>query len=81
LSEKIKKLKKRKRVKIPKSVEDFSTNLLIDLKNYSIKIERVADDVEKLKLYGYQIGDNFRMIIKILKENNLFRSVMRKEQI
>ncbi len=92
----IKKNKRKvKRVEIPKKIGDYMDNLALDLTNYTIKADRLEkallkmDEIEaetlllmdKVKWYGYQITDNYKQIIKILRERGIYKSVRSKEQL
>ena len=71
----------KKRVVVPKKISDYITNLTIDLKNYSVRAKEAENAIEKLKWYGYQINDNFQMILKILKERHVYHTFGDMEQL
>ena len=76
-----KKVRKVKRVDIPKTIGDHLDNLAIDLKNYSRFADAIEKNIDKLKWFGFQINDNLQQVIKILKERGIYKSIRDKERI
>jgi len=76
-----KKKRKVKRVVSPTTIGDYLDNMTLDLKNYSMYADRVEKDVEKLRWFGYQLTDNLKQIVTILRERGIYKSVREKEQL
>ena len=59
--------KARKRVKIPNTVQDYMTNLTLDLKG----IQNSLVKIETIKWQAYQTFDSMKQIIRILRRKKL----------
>ena len=59
--------KARKRVKLPQKIQDYMTNLTVDLKEAQINLGRM----ETVKMNLWQSFDSLKQIVRILRNKNL----------
>jgi len=61
------KKKARKRVKLPQKIQDYMTNLTMDMKDAQINLEKI----EKVKMNIWQSFDSLKQVIRIMREKGL----------